>query len=48
MATATAKPKESVPTLLKQLKSCKEANKAAYLRVKLRKLGHKGGLRDSK
>jgi hypothetical protein len=43
MATKTEAP--SKKGLLKQLESCKDKQKAAYLRLKLRKLGHKGGLR---
>lgn len=49
MATAMkTKPAPTVPALLKSLASCKDTDKAAYLRVKLRKLGHKGGLRKVK
>lgn len=42
MANAT---KESKSDLLAQLAKCKDADKAHGIRVKLRKLGHKGGLR---
>lgn len=45
MATKTTSAPATKKTLLKQLEACKEPRKAAYLRFKLRKLGHSGGLR---
>lgn len=46
MATKTEAPTKK--GLIKQLEACKDSKKAAYLRFKLRKLGHKGGLRAVK
>lgn len=49
MSTATAeRPRESVKSLLSKLAKAKDEGEKHGLRVKLRKLGHKGGLRTSK
>jgi hypothetical protein len=53
MATATMEPKvdrkAAIKTLLGQLaKNRKDQSKSHSIRMKLRKLGHKGGLRAAK
>lgn len=47
MATTTKAKPPGKKELLDQLAKCKDADKAHGLRVKLRKLGHKGGLRTA-